>query len=64
MGFLKQEYWRRLPFPTPQDFPDPGIEPASPSLAGRFFTIKQPGKPNHYKLGGLFVETATVTLIY
>ena len=29
MGFPKQEYWSRLPFPTPGDLPDPGIEPAS-----------------------------------
>ena len=41
MGFSKQEYWSRLPFPTPGDLPDPEIEPmslASPALAGRFFT--------------------------
>ena len=41
MGFLRQEYWRGLPFPTPGDLPNPGIEPASlesPALAGRFFT--------------------------
>ena len=39
-----QEYWSRLPFPTPGDLPDPGIEPASPALAGRFFTPVLPGK--------------------
>ena len=41
MEFPRQEYWSRLPFPTPGDPPDPGIEPtflASPALAGRFFT--------------------------
>ena len=32
MGFSKQEYWSRLPFPSPGDLPDPGIEPRSPSL--------------------------------
>ena len=32
MGFLRQEYWRMLPFPTPGDLPDPGVEPASPAL--------------------------------
>ena len=37
-----------LPFPTPLDLPDPGIEPvslASPALTGGFFTIVPPGKP-------------------
>ena len=41
MGFSRQEYWSGLPFPSPGDLPDPGIEPtslASPALAGRFFT--------------------------
>ena len=30
MGFSRQEDWSGLPFPTPGDLPDPGIEPASP----------------------------------
>ena len=41
MGFSRQEYWSGLPFPSPEDLPDPGIEPVSllsPALAGRFFT--------------------------
>ena len=40
MGFSRQEYWSGLPFPSPGDLPDPGIEllsPMSPALAGRFF---------------------------
>ena len=45
MGFPRQEYWSGLPFPSPGDRPDPGIEPASPPLAGRFFTTEPPGKP-------------------
>ena len=32
MGFSRQEYWSRLPVPSPGDLPDPGIEPGSPSL--------------------------------
>ena len=32
IGFSKQEYWSGLPFPSPQDLPDPGIEPGSPAL--------------------------------
>jgi len=32
MGFLRQEYWSGLPFPSPRDPLDPGIEPVSPAL--------------------------------
>ena len=32
MGFPRQEYWSGLPFPSPGDLPDPGIEPTSPAL--------------------------------
>ena len=32
MGFSGQEYWSGLPFPSPGDLPDPGIEPATPAL--------------------------------
>ena len=31
VGFSRQEYWSELPFPSPEDPPDPGIEPASPA---------------------------------
>ena len=40
-GFSKQEYWSGLPWPPPEDLPDPGIKPTSLTslaLAGRFFT--------------------------
>ena len=43
MVFPRQEYWSGLPFPSPGDLPEPGIEPASPALAGRFFTTEPPG---------------------
>ena len=42
--FSRQEYWRRLPFPSPGDLPEPGIEPVSPALASGFFTAVPPGK--------------------
>ena len=45
MGFSRQEYQSGLPFPSPGDLPDPGIEPSSPALAGGFFTTESPGKP-------------------
>ena len=46
--FSRQGYWSGLPFPTPGDLPDPGIQPASlmyPALTGVFFTTESPGKP-------------------
>ena len=49
LGFPRQEYWSRLPFPSPGDLPDPGIEPASlepPALAGKFFTPEPNGNPS------------------
>ena len=54
MGFPRQEYWSGLPFPSPGDLPDPGMEsvsPATPTLAGRFFTTESPGSP--YSFTGL-----------
>jgi len=39
------EYWRGLPFPSPGDLPNPGIEPMSPELADRFFITEPSGKP-------------------
>ena len=39
MGFPKQKYWGRLPFPTPGYFPDPVMELMSPALTDGFFTI-------------------------
>ena len=40
MGFARQEYWGGLPFPSPGDLPDPGIELVSLALAGGFFTTE------------------------
>ena len=42
IGFPRQEYWSGL-FSPPRDLHDPGIEPASPALAGGFFPIEPPG---------------------
>ena len=47
MAFSRQEYWSELPFPSPGDFPNPGIEPmsfASLALAGGFFTTAPKSK--------------------
>ena len=44
MGFPRQEYWSGLPFPSPGDLSKAGLKPASPALAGEFFTTEPPGK--------------------
>ena len=46
MGFSRQEYWSGLPFPSPGDLPDPGIEPRSPALQADALTSEPPGKPS------------------
>ena len=50
-GFPKLDYCSGLPFPSPEDLPNQGIEPMSPILAGRFFTTEPPGKPKLYSHG-------------
>ena len=45
MGYPRQKYGSGLPFSSPGDLPDPGIEPVSPALAGRLFkNTEPPGK--------------------
>ena len=56
MGFPRQEYWNGLPFPPPGDFPNPGIKPPSPTLAGTFFTTEPPGKPTEFGYGQVKIE--------
>ena len=48
-GFLKEEYWSGLPFPSPGNLPNSGIKPASPALAGGFFNTEPLGKPTNHK---------------
>ena len=45
MGFSRQECWSGLPFPSPGDIPDPGIEPRSPALWADTLPSEPPGKP-------------------
>ena len=50
MRFSRQEYWSGLPFPPPEDLPDPGMEPGSPVfpvLTGGSFTTVPSGKPQY-----------------
>ena len=44
MGFPRQGYWNGLPFPSPEDLPNPGTDPGSPGLVDGFFTVDPAGK--------------------
>ena len=44
MGFSRQEYWSGLPFPSPGDLPNSGIEAGSPALQADTLTSEKPGK--------------------
>ena len=50
MEFSRQEYWRGLPFPSPGDLPNPGMEPGSPVLQADSLPIESPEKPVMRKL--------------
>ena len=45
MGFSRQEYWSGLPFPSPGNLPNPGIEAGSPSFRADALTSEPPGNP-------------------
>ena len=45
MGFSRQEYWNGLPFPSPEDLPDPGIEPSSSALQADSLPSELQGSP-------------------
>ena len=45
MGFSRRERWSGLPFPSPEDLPDPGIEPTSPESQADSLPAEPQGKP-------------------
>ena len=49
MGFSRQGCWSGLPFPSPVDLPDPGIEPWSPALQADALPSEPPGKPTKWR---------------
>ena len=53
MGFSRQEYWSGMPFPSPGDLPDPGIEPGSPALQTDALPSEPPGKPQAPNIKGV-----------
>ena len=43
-GFSRQEYWSRVPFPSPRNLSNPGIKPGSPALQADSLPAEPPGK--------------------
>ena len=65
MVFPRQEYWRGLPFPSPGNLPDLGIEATSlvpPALIGEFFITAAPGKPLWVLVGVFKFQKASLSL--
>ena len=57
MQFSKQDYWSGLPYPSPGDLPNPGIEPRSPALQADSLPSEPPRKPlDHNKLWKILKE--------
>ena len=50
MGFPRQEYWSRLPFPSLGDLPEPGIKPKSPALQADSLPSEELGKLSNYSV--------------
>ena len=65
MGFSRQEYWSGLPFPSPGDLTDPGIEPGSPAVQADTLLSDLPGKPQSMsnKMRRMGVTSRQVILI-
>ena len=62
MGFYRQEYWSGLPFPSPGDLPNPGIEPASPALQAGSLPLSHQGSPSKYT-GSCVIPTVKLPLL-
>ena len=56
MEFSWQEYWIRLLFPSPENLPNPGTEPGSPTLQAGALPCEPPGKPKKY----IYVHICTI----
>ena len=65
MEFSRQEYWSGLPFPSPGDLPDPGIEPGSPALQADALLPEPPGKlALNPDTKGILKEERSIPLTY
>ena len=57
MGFSRQEYWSGLPFPSPGELPNPGIEPGPPALQESSLPTELQRKPFSSLLAGNYVNS-------
>ena len=64
MEFLRQEYWSRLPFPTPGNLPNPGIKPGSPVMQTDSLPLASPGKPYTYTHIHTYIYNTHICYIY
>ena len=55
MEFSRQGYWSGLPFPSPGDLPNPGMEPSCPALQADFLPSEPPGKSTCWRLHAIFL---------
>ena len=68
-GFSRQEHWCGLPFPSPRDLPNPGIEPTSPTLQEDSLPLSHLGSPlvimvnSHFEMLSLDFSLQIVTYI-
>ena len=63
--FSRQGYWSGLPFPSPEDLPNPGIEPGSPVLQADSLLTELQGKPLLLFLNSyIFIHLIVLSLIY
>ena len=53
MEFSRPEHWRRYPFPSPGDLPNPGVKPRSPTLQADSLPAELQGKPKNTGVGSL-----------
>ena len=56
MGFSRPDHWSGLPFPSPGDLPNPGIEPWSPALQADSLPTELPGNSPPWNMGELHFE--------
>ena len=63
MGFSRQEYWSGLPFPSPGDLPDPGIESGSPALQADSSPSEPPGKKRTHKSLAMIINKDGIVLL-
>ena len=64
MGFSRQEYWSGLPFPSPGDLPNPGIEPRFPALEADALTSEPPETRFQIQKSEIEMKVSPVALLY